>query len=152
MTVATYILAKSNPKRGAVRDAVVKEIDSRLAADEDVTVRLDDVLRTLDQNAKMWPMLTDFAKQVRWPVNGEMSLLDAADWKALLTAAFQQEARMAPGIRGGYVMLGARTSKFNKKTMADFITFLYSEGSDRDVKWSEPSREMYERYGNKPVA
>ena len=117
-----------------------------------ITIRIDDVIRSLDQNAKMWPMLHDFAEHVRWPVNGTMDFLEPEDWKAILTAAFQREARMAPGLRGGFVMLGARTSKFSRREMSDFITFLYAEGNERGVQWSEKSREMVVRYGAERLA
>jgi hypothetical protein len=110
-------------------------------------VKVSAVIRSLDQNAKMWPMLEDFAAQVPWPINGTLGLIDAEDWKAILTAAFEQEGRMVPGLRGGFVMLGARTSRYTKPKMADFITFLYAEGNDRGVEWSEPSKEHFERYG-----
>lgn len=149
MKLPPYVIAHKNPQWPAVRDRAIADIRSMADAGQDLTVRLDDVARTLDQNAKMWPMLKDFAKQVKWPINGEMQLIADDDWKALLTAAFEQEARMAPGLRGGFVMLGARTSKFGKRTMADFITFMYAEGNDRGVIWSERSKETVERYGRK---
>lgn len=119
---------------------------SEMIRQGDVTVKVEDVARSLDQNSKMWPMLADFAKHVPWPVNGTMQLIDSDDWKAILTAAFEQEGRMAPGLRGGFVFLGARTSKYTKKRMADFITFLYAEGNERGVPWSEPSKRLAEEY------
>jgi hypothetical protein len=134
-----------NPHWPGVLDRCIVAIREAVASGS-VTVRIAEVARSLDQNAKMWPMLTDFAKQVQWPVNGEMTHLDADDWKALLTAAFEQEARMAPGIRGGFVMLGARTSKYGRRKMAEFITFLYAEGNERGIVWSEPSKEIAERW------
>jgi hypothetical protein len=112
-----------------------------------ITVKIADVIRTLDQNSKMWPMLEDFAAQVPWPINGVLGLIEPEDWKSILTAAFEEEARLAPGMRGGFVLLGARTSRYTKPKMADFITFLYAEGNDRGVKWSEKAVEHYERYG-----
>lgn len=98
-------------------------------------VEVKEPSRSLDQNAAMWPILQAFAEQLKWPVNGVMSALSSDDWKDLLTAAFRQDcARVAPGINGGMVLLGARTSKFSKKEFSDFLEFLHSVAADRGVE------------------
>jgi hypothetical protein len=90
--------------------------------------------RTLDQNAAQWPILQAFADQLQWPINGRMEFLSKEDWKDLLTAAFRQEvARVAPGLDGGMVLLGARTSKFGKKQFSDWLEFLHATAAARDV-------------------
>lgn len=90
--------------------------------------------RSLDQNAAMWPILQAFADQLLWPVNGAMVHLSPDDWKDLLTAAFRQDmARVAQGINGGMVLLGARTSKFSRQEFSDFLEFLHSVAADRGV-------------------
>lgn len=140
-----FVIQRSNPN--AVNVAVsCHNFIQEMCKQSDVTVKVEDVARTLDQNSKMWPMLADFAKHVPWPINGTMQMIDSDDWKAILTAAFEQEGRMAPGLRGGFVFLGARTSKYTKRRMADFITFLYAEGNERGVPWSEPSKRLAEEY------
>lgn len=94
--------------------------------------------RSLDQNARMWAMLTDVSKQVEWPVNGVSQKLAPEDWKAIITASLSQENRMAMGLRGGFVMLGKRTSKMGVREMTEVIEFLYAFGAERGVRWSEP--------------
>jgi hypothetical protein len=90
--------------------------------------------RTLDQNAAQWPLLQAFADQLQWPINGRMEFLSKEDWKDLLTAAFRQEvARVAPGLDGGMVLLGARTSKFGKKQFSDWLEFLHATAAAREV-------------------
>lgn len=90
--------------------------------------------RNLEQNAAQWPILDAFAKQLQWPVNGQMVHMTADEWKDLLTAAFRQEtARLAMGLNGGVVMLGQRTSKFTKAEFSDWLTFLHSVAVDRGV-------------------
>jgi hypothetical protein len=140
-----------NPRWREVLQNTLAEI-RRLAEAGSITIKVTDVIRSLDQNSKMWPMLTDWARQVPWTINGELQLIDADDWKAILTAAFNREMRIAAGLHGGAVMLGARTSKFSRKTMADFITFLYAEGNERGVAWSEQSKEHARRYGVREAA
>jgi hypothetical protein len=119
-----------------------------LAADQavEIIVRPVKSRRTLLQNAKLWSMLADIARQVEWPVNGVMQRLDAEDWKALMTAACRQEIRMAAGIGGGVVMLGVSTRRMTVAEMGDLIEFMYSFGAERGVAWREPKDEMPEQW------
>jgi hypothetical protein len=119
-----------------------------LAADQavEIIVRPVKSRRTLLQNAKLWSMLADIARQVEWPVNGVMQHLDAEDWKALMTAACRQEIRMAAGIGGGVVMLGVSTRRMTVAEMGDLIEFMYSFGADKGVRWGEPKDEMPEQW------
>lgn len=94
--------------------------------------------RSLDQNALLWVLLSAFAEQLEWPVNGRMVKLTADDWKDLLTAAYRRETqRVAMGIDGGMVMLGMRTSKLNKREFAELIEFIQSVAVDRGVELDE---------------
>ena len=94
--------------------------------------------RNLDQNALLWVLLSAFAAQLEWPVNGRMVKLTPDDWKDLLTAAYRRETqRVAMGIDGGMVMLGMRTSKLNKREFAELIEFVQSVAADRDVQLDE---------------
>jgi hypothetical protein len=107
-----------------------------------------DIKRTSDQNKKMWPMLTDIAKQKPWPhtVGGkfEISLMSPMSWKAVLTAAFEGELEMAQGINGGMVMVGASTSNYGLRKFCELIEFLYSQGAEWGIVWSEKSKENFE--------
>ena len=90
--------------------------------------------RTLDQNAAQWPILQAFSKQLQWPTNGVMCWMTEADWKDVLTAAFRQESvRVAPGLNGGMVMLGQRTSGFGKSEFSEWLEFLHATAAARDV-------------------
>lgn len=95
--------------------------------------------RTLDQNAKMWAMLTDISKQVAWPVNGKLSKLESDDWKDIFSAELRKEQRVAQGLSGGFVLLGAHTHKMKKRELSDLIEIIYAFGAERGVKWSEPN-------------
>lgn len=112
--------------------------------------------RTVSQNSKMWPMLTDFSNQMDWPhtVNGQWVIgkMPPKGWKAVLTAAFESETEMAQGWGGGQVMVGASTSNYGVGRMAEFITWMYVEGGERGIKWSERSERNYERWGKKAKA
>jgi hypothetical protein len=98
--------------------------------------------RTLDQNAKMWAMLNDIARQVLWPVNGRQEHLDAEAWKDIFTASLSQEQRLAAGLRGGAVLIGAHTSGMGRRQVAELIELMYSFGAEHNVAWSEPAHEV----------
>lgn len=96
--------------------------------------------RTIEQNKKMWPLLKDLSDQVIWFGNK----YDSDDWKDLITALVakskKQEQRMAPGLDGGVVMFGQRTSKMNVRQMVEVIEAIYWFGTQQGVQFSEKSR------------
>jgi hypothetical protein len=147
--IQTFRILMSNPKRLQVLENCLVEI-RRMAANGDVEVTLGDVIRTLSQNAKLWPMLADIAAQVPWMHtvggNWQSGLMATDDWKDVLTAAYRKETRMAHGVDGGMVMLGCKTSTMGKKDFAQFIEFLYAFGSLRGVTWSERAESDYQQY------
>lgn len=94
--------------------------------------------RTNDQNSLMWPLLTDISQQVEH----HGSKYTPEQWKDLLTSSFEGVTQYAPNLDGtGLVAFGARTSKYNKKKMSEFIEFIYAAGSERGVKWSDKSEQ-----------
>lgn len=144
-----FKVERSNERRLQVVENVCAAIRLLAEIGQDFQIRLEEVKRTLDQNAAMWPALTDFASQVPWPVtqrDGSTKQATADDMKDVLTATFESEVRMAPGLRGGFVMLGARTSKYGKKKMGDFLTFIRAEGNDRGVVWSKKANDNFDFY------
>ncbi len=109
-----------------------------------IEVEVSPPKRTLSQNRKMWPLLHDLALQVVW--YGEK--YDEEDWKDMITALVaktkKQEQRTAPGIGGGVVMFGQRTSKMKIPQMVDVIEAIYWFGTEQGVKFSEESRQRIE--------
>ena len=105
-------------------------------------VSVGEIGRTLDQNSAQWPILQAIAKQVKWPVNGELVTLTPDEFKDILTAAFYNETvRLAQGWNGGVVMLGKRTSKFGKKQFSEWLEFLHAAAAQKGVVVYEDSRE-----------
>ncbi|SFQ46322.1 NinB protein [Geopseudomonas sagittaria] len=125
-----YLFATELAAEGAV-EIIVRPVKSR---------------RTLEQNAKLWAMLADIARQVPWSVNGAIQQLDAEDWKHIMTATVRQEVRMAAGINGGFVLLGLSTKRMTVRELGDLIEFMYSFGADKGVVWSEPRGQMPEQW------
>ena len=106
-----------------------------------VEVILQRPARSLSQNGKMWPMLTDVSKQVNW--YGEK--LDNEDWKDVFMSSLNKQ-RAVPGIDGGFVGLSKRTSKLDKEGFAQLIEVIYAFGSEQNVAWSEPALQTYSKY------
>jgi len=96
--------------------------------------------RNKDQNAKLWAMLRDIARQCQLTINGERVYAGEEDWKDVFTAALTGEQRMAQGINGGVVMLGRSTSKMRKQEFSELIELILAYGAEHGVQWSEQSR------------
>ena len=108
-----------------------------MTAPEGYQVIVKEPARTLDQNAKIWPMLHDLAQQVEWYGHK----LTPEEWKDLMTAGLKKQ-RAVPGIDGGFVVIGAHTSKMSKSEFSDLVEMLYAFGAEHGVKWSEPEARV----------
>jgi hypothetical protein len=105
----------------------------RWFAAELAKLKPEDDKRTKDQNKKLWAMLKDLSDQVDW--YGEK--LSDDDWKHMMTAGLKKQ-RAVPGIDGGFVVLGAKTSKMTKAEFSELVELLYAFGAGRGVKWTDP--------------
>jgi hypothetical protein len=88
--------------------------------------------RTLPQNDRMWAMLTEIARQVDW--YGQKLTPD--DWKDVFTASLRR-AHVVPGIDGGFVPLGMRTSDMTKEEMSDLFSLIEAFAAERGVVLGE---------------
>lgn len=93
-------------------------------------VEVKPATRTLDQNALLWTLLEEISKSVNW--YGQK--LTNEEWKDVLTAALKKE-KVVPGINGGFVVLGQRTSKMNKKDFSELLEFTYAFGAQQGVEF-----------------
>ena len=121
-----YRLVHAEARRRAAEDCKT--------APDGYVVTVAEPTRSLDANAAQWPILQAFSNQLVWPVNGKMETLTAEEWKDVLTAGFRREnVRVAMGLDGGLVMLGARTSKFSKSKFSDWLEFLNATAANRGI-------------------
>lgn len=128
-----------------IRQNLIEHLKSLpLDQSKPIEVEVSPPKRTLSQNRKMWPLLHDLALQVVW--YGEK--YDEEDWKDMITALVaktkKQEQRTAPGIGGGVVMFGQRTSKMRVAEMVEVIEAIYWFGTEQGVMFSEESRQRIE--------
>ncbi len=124
-----FILGQNN------REHVARQV---MYAADGMAVTIGEQNRNLSQNAAQWPILQAFSEQLEWPVNGQMVKMSSDDWKDLLTAAFKRETqRVAMGLDGGMVMLGARTSQFGKREFGEWLEYLHAVAANRGVELYE---------------
>ena len=111
-------------------------VKSLLMAGHRLTLELRQETRSNPQNRRMWAMLGDIARQVVW--HGQK--LDSEDWKHIFSASLNKQ-RAVPGIDGGFVVLGTRTSKMTKAEMSDLIELMYAFGAQNNVSWRNDADE-----------
>ncbi len=100
-------------------------------------VTFQEARRTTDQNARMWAMLTEVARQVKW--HGQR--LSADDWKLVFLSALKQELRIVPNLDGtGFVQLGRSSSSLSVGEMADLMDLIAAFGAREGVTFAEPER------------
>lgn len=87
--------------------------------------------RSLQQNARLWAMLTEISHQVDW--YGRK--LTAEEWKHVFSASLKKQD-VVPGLDGGFVVLGLSTSKMTKAEMGDLQTLMEAFGAQQGVKFS----------------
>lgn len=105
------------------------------AAPNGARVKIEDARRTLDQNAKLWPMLTDIATQREY--HGEFRTPE--EWKGLFMHACGKEVRFLPALDGkGFVPFGMSSSALGKADFSQLIEFIYAWGAENGIVWSEP--------------
>jgi hypothetical protein len=101
-------------------------------------VSFKDAKRTLDQNSKMWAMLTDIARQVEW----HGLKLRPNDWKLIFLDALRRELRIVPNLDGtGFVALNQSSSDLTKEEMSNMIELMFEFGARHGVVFNEPDEE-----------
>ena len=100
-------------------------------------ITFQEAKRTTDQNARMWAMLTEVARQVKW--HGQR--LSADDWKLVFLSALKQELRIVPNLDGtGFVQLGRSSSDLSVAEMGDLMDLIAAFGAREGVTFAEPER------------
>jgi len=125
----------------AVRNRAKQLID---LAPEGYIVTIKEETRTLDQNAKLWPMLADLSSQIEW--HGVK--LSSDEWKDFATATLKAQ-KFVPNLEGsGFIAVGGRTSSMGKKKFSDLLEIIYMIGARNEVEWSGESRSVIDEFQN----
>ncbi len=105
-------------------------------APDGAVVNIRAATRTLDQNAKLWAMLSDVSRS-----KPEARTHTPEVWKCLFMSACGHAVQFEMGLDNTPFPVGFRSSRMNKAEMADLITFVSAYGDEQGVVWSEPEPE-----------
>lgn len=106
------------------------------AAPDNAVVSIRPQKRTIEQNAKMWSLLSDVS---RAKPEGRCHTPDV--WKALFMEACGHTVQFEVGLDGKPFPLGHRSSRLSKHQMMDLITFIQQWGDEHGVEWSNETVE-----------
>lgn len=109
------------------------QIKAHLMAGHQLVIEVKEKTRSTEQNARMWALLTEVSRQVDW--YGQK--LTAEEWKDVFSASLKKQ-KAVPGLDGGFVILGQRTSKMTVREMADLMTLIEAFGAEKGVRFSAP--------------
>jgi hypothetical protein len=107
---------------------VYKTAHASLIDGKPMTVTLKPQTRSDAQRMRMWGMLRDLSEQVDWYGHK----LTADEWKDVVTAGIKKQ-KAVPGIEGGFVVLGDRTSDKSVKWTSELMQYIEAFGASKDV-------------------
>lgn len=124
-TLALFTLVHDTARKRAA--------EAVMHAPEGARVKIEEARRTLDQNALLWPLLTDVARQKQHADQN----LSPEEWKALFMHACGRELRFLPALDGkGFVPFGMRSSKLTKAEFSELLEFILSWGAENGVTFT----------------
>lgn len=91
--------------------------------------------RTMDQNDKMWAMLTDISRAE--PLSRKHT---PDDWKAILMNACGWECQFIEGLDGRPFPQGLKSSQLSKSQMSSLIEFMFAFGAEHGIRWSDQEK------------
>ena len=114
-----------------IRDRLFPYLGANLQAERRLVLTVKPSTRSLEQNARMWAMLTEISEQVEWYGHR----LTSEEWKSVFSAAMKR-AKVVPGLDGGFVVCGQSTSKMTRAEMSEMQTLMEAFGAERGVRFS----------------
>tara|TARA_B100000678_G_scaffold134002_1_gene111926 strand:+ start:303 stop:746 length:444 start_codon:yes stop_codon:yes gene_type:complete len=137
----TYQIATLRDLGGVIQMAARMAGRGLEAGPVELVLRRPKNQRSLDQNRRLWAVLSDVSRQVEWYGR----YLPKEAWKDIFSAALERQD-VVPGLEGGFVMIGGRTSKMTKQRFADLLTLIDAFGTDHGVQWSDPALRVFDEY------
>ena len=111
-------------------------VKSHTLAGRRMVVEVREETRSVAQNARLWAMLEDIARQVDW--YGQKLTKD--EWKDVFSAAMKR-TKVVPGLDGGFVVCGQSTSKMTIAEMCEMQELMEAFGAQRGVRFTCPEVE-----------
>ena len=109
------------------------QMKAHLIAGQQLVIEVKEKTRSTEQNARMWALLTDVSRQVDW--YGQKLTPD--EWKDVFSASLKKQ-KAVPGLDGGFVILGQRTSKMTIREMGELMELIEAFGVEKGVRFSAP--------------
>ena len=107
--------------------ARARAVEAVKAAPTGFAVTVAEPSRNLEQNAKLWALLSEVSEQVVW--HGRK--LTPEDWKHIFTASLKR-MDVVPNLEGtGFVALGLSTSQMSKREFSDLIELVQAFAAER---------------------
>lgn len=126
MGTAVLVLAGKTERDKAINWIAKAPVNSR--------VTFQGPRRSLDQNSRLWAMLSDVSNQVTY----HGLRLSPDDYKVLFMDALDREARMVPNIDGnGLVNLGRSSSNLSKADFTELMDLIEAWGAQNGVAFSK---------------
>jgi len=101
----------------------------------DAVVRISEATRNLDQNARMWAMLSDVSR-----AKPEGRHWTPETWKCAFMHSLGHQVKFCEGLDGsGPFPLGFHSSRLTVRQMADLITVIQEYGDRHEVHWTDPA-------------
>jgi len=123
-----------NPVQGhQAIEAAWRHAKAWLMAGHRLTLEVRPEKRSDAQNRRLWAMLSDISAQVDWYGNK----LSDEEWKDVFTAALKRQ-KVVPGLDGGFVVCGQRTSRMTKAEMAELHELMEAFGAQQGVQFTAP--------------
>lgn len=119
---------------GPSQKAFALSLIEKAPADAVLTIR--PATRTVDQNSKLWAMLSDVSRAMP---DGRRHVPEV--WKTLFMHACGHSVQFEMGLNGQPFPTGFRSSKLTKAQMGELIEFIYSYGAEKGVVWTEPEAQ-----------
>jgi hypothetical protein len=92
--------------------------------------------RSLDQNSRLWALLSEIAAQKTW----HGMRLTPDDFKLIFMDALKRELRIVPNLDGtGFVNLGRSSSDLSKEEMSDLLELITAWGVEHGIQFNDPA-------------
>jgi len=96
-------------------------------------LNIKEAKRTLDQNSKLWAMLSDVSRS-----HPQGRKATPERWKYIFMQSLGHAMQFEFDLDGQPFAIGHSTSNLKKADFADLIEFIYEYGSRNGVVWTEP--------------
>ena len=129
----TFDLYNAQQAHTLMQSTVWPAIKAHLLAGTRLTIEVKKSTRSIEQNSRLWAMLSDVSKQVDW--YGRK--LSPEEWKHVFTAALKKQD-VVPGIDSGFVVMALSTSKMTKGEMTELQDLIEAFGAQQGVRFAAP--------------